>query len=142
VLDHVIGIGSILVFLAGGAWYAPKAWRLWHNAPSLLDSAPERWPYSNAAWRAFRRASVSITLYVIVYALVGLLFAATGGAGSALGTASAIALAALGFVAVPVLLTVIFLSRPRFLIAPHLREEPSYMSERRRLPTGSGDAYD
>jgi hypothetical protein len=118
------------VMFAGLLWIVPKWWR---NERGLhTETPPPSWPWSIAFWHALCRIwmPLAISFLIIIPPAVATDFATEG----PVFVASNILLALGGAMWVFVIPSAWLYNRPRFLLAPHHRNLPGWLAERRGAP--------
>lgn len=129
-----------VAFLALSPYVARRHWR--HQLAALDRPVPSWWPYGGALWRGWIRAAIVATMYVVVGGPVYFVVNLWGyDPPWPTGFVTLYTVVVAGFTFVPLLLffSVMLFSWPRFLIPPHLRDQPGAVSEwisgRRRRST-------
>lgn len=126
-LAAIVGAIAVLVFV-------PLTIRLWRNelpgidqqSPLLVRSSPAR---ERGHTRALPTWMASLTL-VAFGAICQRLIPGDVGVWAAVGC-----LVISGLLLVPIAL-IVLINRPKALVPPHLRDQPGYISDRRRQPDG------
>jgi hypothetical protein len=133
----VVGLVVGAVFLVGAAvhgWLVARLWRDPVRAADLVDSFAAL-PYSKEFRRGMVRASAATTAVIASGGLfIGLGTAWADDENSGLGHAllpTLPVLVILLMVSFALNLTITLLNTPKFLVPPHMRDDPSYFAARR-----------
>ncbi len=128
VIDWAALVVAVMI-LVGGAWRIPQLWR--DDAPGLRNR-PTASPWGAAVWRAFIRAFPTwVPTLVPAVVLYGILIVDPAADKGSLRDQSAlmvVLLAVLGAGAATST-AVMLVNRPKFLVPPHLRDQPGMLAD-------------
>ena len=124
-----IGAVGVLVILCGGLLVWRRVWR--NQMPHGWERAPESWPWGEALWQGYRRSFLPalIGIAVLLTMVLSGLFIPEQPQGPFVRPYWAVipALSAFGL-ALLAWLSVVLLNFPKFLVPPHLRDQPGALA--------------
>ena len=116
--------------------------RIWSHRSSFYDAPGGWWPYSEAAWRGWVRGLPAAVVGATLFGVAGIV----GGFAGVLDNDAALTdttsgtvvfvLGVLGFLLIVLSLLALYLNKPKWIVAPHLRKGRGLIYEWRRAREG------